>query len=145
MTKFIKKNKIRKIITVDAGLKLEGEKTGTVAEGVGVAMGGIGVARFAIEEIATKKEIPLDAVVVKVSEEGALMPMKKEIFDAVDKSIEKVKESLKRSKKNEKVLIIGVGNTCGVGNDRSTVKQVDKMVKKNSRKKEDKKNKFLKF
>ena len=133
LTKFMKKQRIDKIITIDAGLKLEGEKTGTVAEGVGVAMGGIGVDRYEIEDIAVKRKIPLDAVVIKVSEEGALMPMKKEIFDSIKESTELVKESLKRAKKNERILIMGVGNTCGVGNDSKTVKEVEKKVKKQAR------------
>ena len=144
LTKFMKKQRIDKIITIDAGLKLEGEKTGTVAEGVGVAMGGIGVDRYEIEDIAVKRKIPLDAVVIKVSEEGALMPMKKEIFDSIKESTELVKESLKRAKKNERILIMGVGNTCGVGNDSKTVKEVEKKVKKQARmeKAKDEKKKF---
>ena len=133
MTKFMKRQKINRIITVDAGLKLEGEKTGTVAEGVGVAMGGIGVDRYEIENIATKRKIPLDAVVIKVSDEEALMPMKKEIFKSVDASVDSIKESVKRSRKNEKILIMGVGNTCGVGNNTKTVKEVEKKVKRQAR------------
>jgi hypothetical protein len=39
----IKEKEIQKLITVDAALKLEGEKTGTVAEGIGVVIGGFGV------------------------------------------------------------------------------------------------------
>src|SRR3989338_3509729 len=38
----MKKKKISRIITIDAALNLEGEKTGSVAEGVGFAMGGWG-------------------------------------------------------------------------------------------------------
>jgi len=41
----IKKENIKKIITVDAAAKLEGERTGAIAEGIGVAIGGIGVDR----------------------------------------------------------------------------------------------------
>lgn len=142
ITKLMKKQKISRLITIDAGLKLEGEKTGTVAEGVGIAMGGIGVERYEIEQVAVKKNIPLDAVVIKVSNEEALMPMKKEVFDAVPMAIDAVKASIKRSKKNEKILIIGVGNTCGVGNDSKTVKEVEKKVRKHSAKKKEKKKVF---
>jgi hypothetical protein len=142
LTKLLKKQKISKIITIDAGLKLEGEKTGSVAEGVGIAMGGIGVERYEIEQIAVKKKIPLDAVVIKVSNEEALMPMKKEVFDAVPMAVDAVKSSINRSKKNEKILIIGVGNTCGVGNDSKTVGEVKKKVKKHSVKKKEKKKLF---
>ena len=96
-------------------------------------MGGIGVDRYEIENIATKRKIPLDAVVIKVSDEEALMPMKKEIFKSVDASVDSIKESVKRSRKNEKILIMGVGNTCGVGNNTKTVKEVEKKVKRQAR------------
>ena len=44
-----KKGKIAMIIMIDAALKLEGEKPGEVAEGVGAAIGGPGVEQFKIE------------------------------------------------------------------------------------------------
>lgn len=80
LIKFLKDKKINKIITIDAALKLEGEKLGSVAEGVGVAMGGSGVDRYEIEEVAVKQGMPLDAVAVKLSEEDALSPMPKEVL-----------------------------------------------------------------
>ncbi len=40
-----KKRKVAKIISIDAAAKLEGEKTGSIAEGIGEAIGGIGVDR----------------------------------------------------------------------------------------------------
>jgi hypothetical protein len=144
LTKLLKKQKISKIITIDAGLKLEGEKTGTVAEGVGIAMGGIGVERYEIEQVAVKKKIPLDAVVIKVSNEEALMPMKKEVFDSIPIAVDAVKASINRSNKKDKILIIGVGNTCGVGNDSKTLGDVEKKVKKHGAKKKEKK-KIFKF
>jgi len=139
LTKFLKKQRINRIITVDAGLKLEGEKTGTVAEGVGVAMGGIGVERYEIEQVAVKRKIPLDAIAIKVSDEEALMPMKKEIFDSTPRAVDAIKASLKRAKKNEKILIIGVGNTCGIDNNFKTLKEVEKKVKNYAKKKVKKK------
>ncbi|MBI4182345.1 MAG: DUF1512 family protein, partial [Candidatus Aenigmarchaeota archaeon] len=39
--KLAKQHKFAKIISIDAAAKLEGERTGSVAEGVGVAMGGV--------------------------------------------------------------------------------------------------------
>ncbi|MFQ6020702.1 MAG: DUF1512 family protein [Candidatus Aenigmatarchaeota archaeon] len=130
LQKLLKKQKIKRIITVDAGLRLEGEKPGTVAEGVGVAMGGSGVDRYEIEEIAVKRNIPLDAVAIKVSQEEALMPMKKEILKSVPKAIKIIKSTVNRAKKNEKILIIGVGNTCGIGNNFKSVKEAEKKIKK---------------
>ena len=58
----ITEKKIAKIITIDAAAKLEGERTGTIAEGVGVALGGIGVDRTYIENVAVKRKIPLDSI-----------------------------------------------------------------------------------
>src|SRR5918911_5302661 len=43
--------KLDAIIMVDAALKLEGEKTGAVAEGIGAAIGGIGVEKYQIEDV----------------------------------------------------------------------------------------------
>jgi len=141
LQKFLKRQRINRIITIDAAMKLEGEKTGTIAEGVGVAMGGSGVDRYEIEQIAVKRNIPLDAVAVKVSQEEALMPMKKEILKSVPKAIDAVKAAINRGSKREKILIIGVGNTCGIGNDYKSIKESEKILKKYLRKMEMKKKK----
>jgi hypothetical protein len=139
LTKFFKNQKIDKIITVDAALKLEGEKTGLIAEGVGVAMGGNGVDRYEIEEISVKNNIPLDAVAIKVSEEDALMPMKKEVLDSVPKAIEAVKKAVLRANKNEKIMIMGVGNTCGIGNDINSVVKTEELIRNHIKKMEESK------
>jgi len=49
---------LKAIIMVDAAAKLEGEETGEIAEGVGAAIGGIGVEKFQIEEVAARHGIP---------------------------------------------------------------------------------------
>jgi hypothetical protein len=42
--------------------------------------------------------------------------MRKEIFDAADKAIERVKQViLERTKEGDKVIIVGVGNSIGIG------------------------------
>ncbi len=129
-----KKYKIARIIAIDAAAKLEGEKTGSIAEGVGIAMGGPGVERFNIEEIAVKKKIPLDSVVVKMSQEEAITPMRKAIKDSLPQVIESINRSIERTKKGENIIIIGVGNTSGVGNSGETVKSVNEWVEKRERK-----------
>ncbi|KUO82565.1 MAG: hypothetical protein AT714_00985 [Vulcanisaeta sp. OSP_8] len=107
--------KPRFIITVDAALKLEGEKTGSIAEGVGVAMGGIGVDRFNIERIASKYGIPLYAVLIKMSMPEALSAMPKEVEGAVNDAVERVKRAIKEGVgEGEEVILVGVGNTGGV-------------------------------
>jgi len=141
LIKFTQNQKIDKIITIDAALKLEGEKTGTIAEGVGVAMGGSGVDRYEIEEIAVKRNIPLDAVAIKLSDEDALEPIKKEVLDSVPKVVEAVKKAVLRSSKNEKILILGIGNTCGIGNDFNSVAKSEEIIKNHIKKTEEKKKK----
>jgi hypothetical protein len=139
--KLIKNNRISRIITIDAGMKLEGEKPGTVAEGVGIAMGGSGVDRYEMEEIAVKKNLPLDAVAIKVSAEEALMPMRKEILNSVPTAIEAVQNAVARAGKRENILIMGIGNTCGVGNDIREAKQSEEKMRKFIRKHAKKKKK----
>jgi len=123
LDKIGKKEKITKIITIDAAAKLEGEKTGSIAEGIGVACGGIGVERAYIENFAVKNKIPLDTIIVKMSQEEAIMPMREEILNAVDKVISLIDNAIKRTKQKGKIIIIGVGNTSGIGN---TKKEADK-------------------
>jgi hypothetical protein len=129
--KIVKKNKISKIITIDAAAKLEGEKTGKVAEGVGVAIGGIGVDRAYIESLATKKKIPLDSVVIKMSQEEAIQPMSEDILKALPLAIESVEKIIENSR--GKILVVGVGNTSGVGNDARAAEQAEILVRKNIR------------
>lgn len=104
------------IVMIDAALKLEGEKTGDIAEGIGAAIGGIGVDRFKIEEVATKHHIPLYAIVIKESIIDAITVMRKEIAEATDKVIGIIKRILdEKTSVGDKVFIIGVGNTLGIG------------------------------
>ncbi len=63
--------------------------------------------------------------------------MKKEIFDAVPNVIENIKDILKRKKK-ERVLIIGVGNTCGIGNSVEDLKGLKKKLESHIKKTQEK-------
>jgi hypothetical protein len=110
------KGKIASVIMIDAGLKLEGETVGEVAEGIGAAIGGPGVDQFKIEESVVKHKIPLNAVIVKEDIGDAVSPMRKEIADSADKVIERVKNViLERTKEGDTLIIVGVGNTIGIG------------------------------
>ncbi len=126
--KLAKKTKIAKIITIDAAAKLEGEKTGSVAEGMGVAMGGIGVERSYIEDIAVQNSIPIDSVIVKMSQEEAIMPMRKAIKDAVPKTRESIDRFISSTKGKGAIVIVGVGNTSGVGNNKKEAEKTKKWV-----------------
>jgi hypothetical protein len=125
--KIMKKNKIARIVTIDAGAKMEGEKSGSVTEGVGFAMGGIGQ-RELIENSLLSKKIPIDSVVIKVGLEEAIMPMKKEIFQSLEKARILVERSVSRSKKGQNIIIIGVGNSTGIGDTKKTIPEVKKAV-----------------
>jgi len=108
--------KIASVIMIDAGLKLEGEMVGEVADGVGAAIGGPGVDQYKIEESLVEYHIPIYAVIVKEDIGDAVSPMRKEIADSADKVIERVKNViLERTKEGDKVVIVGVGNSIGIG------------------------------
>lgn len=122
--KIAKEQGAAKIITVDASLKLEGEKTGKVCEGIGAAIGDPGPEKAKMEETATEMDIPLEAFVIKMSLEEAISPLTENIGDSVSKAISLIKESIERTAKGSNVVIIGVGNTCGIGNTRDAVKDI---------------------
>jgi len=108
--------KIATIVMIDALMKLEGEEIGEVAEGVGAAIGGPGVDQFKIEESILKYRIPINAVAIKQDIGDNVSPIRKEIFDAVDKAVERVKQIiLEKTKEGDKVIIVGVGNSIGIG------------------------------
>ncbi|MBI4894785.1 MAG: DUF1512 family protein [Candidatus Aenigmarchaeota archaeon] len=125
-----RRGKIAKVITVDAAAKLEGEKTGAIAEGIGVAIGGIGVDRGYIEKIATEKDIPLDTIVVKMSQEEAIMPMRMEILNAVPSVLKMVERNVQETAEKGDIIIIGVGNCTGVDNDKKGALKAELLIKK---------------
>jgi hypothetical protein len=103
------------IVMIDAALKLEGEKTGEIAEGVGAAIGGIGVEKYEIEEVATKQKVPLYAILVKQSILEAITVMRKEIAEASDKVVEVLNRVIEeKTKEGDDVVVAGIGNTLGV-------------------------------
>jgi len=111
-----KKKKVQLIITVDAQLKLEGEDTGKVNEGVGVAIGGTGVDKFRIEEVAGKYGIPIHAVLISESLIEAITPMRESIVKAVDEAAGRVKKILETTTEaGATVILAGIGNTIGIG------------------------------
>ncbi len=107
--------KVSMVVMVDAAVKFEGETSGEVSEGIGAAIGGIGTERFKIEEEATKQKIPVYAVIVKESIQEAITPMKKEILEAGEKVIDRIKKLIvERSKPGDTVIVAGIGNTTGL-------------------------------
>jgi hypothetical protein len=125
--KEIKRGKVAKIISVDAAGKLEGEKTGAVAEGVGVAMGSF--YRAFIEKIATDKRVPIESVAIKMAPEEAIMNMPLDVMKAVPRAISIVENNIKGTKNKGTIIVLGVGNTSGVGNNKKSVDEAEKKVK----------------
>jgi len=113
--KLISDHKVDAIIMVDAALKMEGEDSATVAQGFGAAIGGIGTERFQIEEVATRNNIPILAIVIKQSAKEAIGLMSKEIAEKADDVRLQIQGMIKENTKEEQsVLVIGVGNTIGI-------------------------------
>ena len=111
----VSKNKPDIIIMVDAALKMEGEDSATTARGFGAAIGGIGTERFQIEEIATKFNIPIFAIVIKQSVKEAITLMTKDIANQAENVHSQIEEMIKdNTKPGQIVLLIGVGNSIGV-------------------------------
>ena len=108
--------KIKMIVMVDAALKLEGDTTGETSEGIGAAIGGPGTERYKIEEAAVKSKVPVYAIIVKESIAEAIAPMKKDISDACDKVVTRIKKLiLERTSEGDTVIVAGIGNTVGIG------------------------------
>jgi hypothetical protein len=104
------------IIMVDAAGKLEGEESGSTAEGTGAIIGGIGVEAFKIEEMAVKYNLPVTAVAIKQSNEEAYTPMTNAIYDGVNVAIARVKRIIhEETNEGDTVILVGVGNTVGIG------------------------------
>jgi hypothetical protein len=111
----VAKNKLDIIIMVDAALKMEGEDSAITAQGFGAAIGGIGTERFQIEDIATKNNIPIFAIVIKQSIKEAITLMTKDIANQADNVRSQVYEMIHdNTTPGQSVLLIGVGNTIGV-------------------------------
>ncbi len=106
---------VKLVITVDAALKLEGEASGSVAEGTGAAIGGPGTERYHIEESATKSGVPLAAVVVQMSSKEAISTMTPKIEGATDMALARVKDLiLSQTSEGDRIIVVGVGNTIGI-------------------------------
>jgi hypothetical protein len=111
------RDRLKRIITIDAAVKMEGENTGQIAEGVGAAIGDPGPEKYKIEQVALELGVGLDAIIIKQAFEEALSTMKKELAEAVDRAVDVVKRVVREKvAEGEVAIIAGIGNTIGVGN-----------------------------
>jgi hypothetical protein len=110
------RQKVSRIIMIDAAGKLEGETSGQVVEGVGAAIGGPPVEKYKVEEVATKKKIPVDAIAIKESFTEAIKPMHRKLADGGEAAAERVRVAIReRTKPGDTVIVAGIGNTIGIG------------------------------
>jgi hypothetical protein len=110
-----REGKIARMIIIDAAQKLEGEKPGEVMEGTGVAIGGPGVDKYKVEDVAAKYKIPLDVVLIKEGVGDVVSAMRKEISDSVDEVTLRVRRIIRETtKEGDFVIIAGIGNTMGI-------------------------------
>lgn len=108
--------KVNRVIMIDAALKLEGEKSGDIIEGVGAAIGGPPTEKYKIEEITVKRRVAVDAIVVKESFKEAIGPFSSRLAKAADATVERVKQGIReRTKPGDVVIVAGIGNTIGIG------------------------------
>ncbi len=105
---------VKCVLTVDASLKLEGEETGSLTEGVGAAIGGSGVDRFRIEETASARDIVMLAIVAKMSEKEAITEIPKSVRDRVPSTVERIRGIVRDLPEDSSIIIAGIGNTLGV-------------------------------
>jgi hypothetical protein len=112
----MKRRKINRIIMIDAALKLEGDTSGQVIEGVGAAIGGPPTEKYKIEETTVRQRVPVDAIVIKESFREAIGPLNKRLAKAADATVERVKRAIReRTKPGDTVVVAGIGNTIGIG------------------------------
>ncbi len=124
VTNIMEERGIKRLITVDAAQKLEGEESGAIAEGIGVVIGGFGVDKWIIEEKMVKNELQVDAIIVKMGPEESMCQMTNKILKSSEKVIEVLEDSILLSEPGTKIMILGVGNSCGIPN---TVKDISKI------------------
>ena len=86
------------VVTVDAALRYEGQKSGRIEEGFGVAMGGSGAERFSVEEAAAKAGVPVLAVVVRQSVREAVTLMTRQIAESAEETGERVRQAVLRAR-----------------------------------------------
>ena len=105
---------IKYVLTVDAALKLEGEETGSLAEGIGAAIGGPGMDRFRIEETASSNQVQMLAIVAKMSDKEAITEIPKAVKDRVPSTAERIHSLISELPEGTSVIVAGIGNTMGV-------------------------------
>jgi pheromone shutdown protein TraB len=69
-----------------------------------------------------------------MSQEDAIMPMKRAIYDSLPKVMNALNETISRTTEKGKIIIVGVGNTSGIGNNRKSIEKAKKIINENIKK-----------
>jgi hypothetical protein len=72
----------------------------------------------------SKNDFDVDAIIVKMGPEEAMCQMDHKILESSQKALEVLKNSISLSKPGTKILVVGVGNSCGIPN---IVKDISKI------------------
>ncbi len=97
-------------------------------------MGGAGVQRYKIEEVATKYRLPMDAIAIKMSPFEAISPMPEKVVDALNDAVDMLNERIAEVPKGQHIIVVGVGNTCGIPNTKKNLEKLVKILKERARK-----------
>lgn len=111
MEEILTRDEFDEIIMVDAAAKLEGEKTGAVACGMGVAIGGSGVEKWFIENMVLEHRT--HSIIIKMSPEEAMSQMPEEVLEGCRVALEQIKGIVSESDADS-ILIVGTGNSSGI-------------------------------
>ncbi|WP_432703787.1 DUF1512 domain-containing protein [Methanothermobacter thermautotrophicus] len=111
MEEIFSRDDFDEIIMVDAAAKLEGEKTGAVACGMGVAIGGSGVEKWFIENMALERRT--HSIIIKMSPEEAMGQMTEEVLGGCRVALEQIKGIISESDADS-ILLVGAGNSSGI-------------------------------
>jgi coenzyme F420-reducing hydrogenase gamma subunit len=58
------------------------------------------------------------------------MPMKRAVFNSIYKVTKSVEDSIERTKEKGSIIVIGVGNCSGIGNDKRAAQLAEDQIKK---------------
>ena len=111
---------IKLILSINSILRLEGENSGTIAQGIGVAIGGGSsehLDQYQIETLAINHNppIPTESIVCRESLEESVNSISELISRAIPKIVRMVKQIIRsQTQPGEVIVILGIGNALGV-------------------------------
>ena len=115
--------KIKLILTIDASMRLHGERTGNIRHGIGIAVGdqdNFPIEKFQIESLALNHNPPIliESIICKQKLSEAISPMNEAIKNSVPEIARLMKQIIRsQTEEGDCVVILGIGNGIGVKNE----------------------------